>query len=71
MTINENMPKYMYDHLTFSGNVLIKSLGNVFPTRRLGVSFHSIMNGGHFDPKKTTEKVLQYGFYWTDLFKDA
>jgi len=27
--------------------------------------------GGHFSPHKTAEKVLQSGFYWPTLFKDA
>ena len=27
--------------------------------------------GGHFASQKTTMKVLQYGFYWPSLFKDA
>ena len=27
--------------------------------------------GGHFGAKKTAEKVLQCGFYWPTLFKDA
>ena len=40
--------------------------------------FDSILNfchteacGGHFGPKKTAFKVLQCGFYWPNLFKDA
>ena len=39
---------------------------------------HSILNhchtlpcGGHFGGKRTTAKVLQSGFYWPTLFKDA
>ena len=27
--------------------------------------------GGHFDGQRTTAKVLQSGFYWPSLFKDA
>ena len=27
--------------------------------------------GGHFDDQRTTAKVLQSGFYWPSLFKDA
>ena len=27
--------------------------------------------GGHFASKKTAAKVLQCGFYWPNLFKDA
>ena len=27
--------------------------------------------GGHFGATKTTTKVLQSGFYWPTLFKDA
>ncbi|CAL9012178.1 unnamed protein product [Prunus brigantina] len=32
---------------------------------------HSSACGGHFGPKKTALKVLQCGFYWPSLFKDA
>ena len=39
---------------------------------------HSILSfchdqacGGHFGPKKTAAKVLQCGFYWPTLFRDA
>ena len=32
---------------------------------------HELACGGHFDPRKTAEKVLQSGFYWPTLFKDA
>ena len=32
---------------------------------------HDQACGGHFGPKKTAEKVLQCGFYWPSLFKDA
>lgn len=27
--------------------------------------------GGHFGPTKTAAKVLEFGFYWPSLFKDA
>ena len=27
--------------------------------------------GGHFSTRKTTDKILQAGFYWTKLFKDC
>nr|XP_017225158.1 PREDICTED: uncharacterized protein LOC108201377 [Daucus carota subsp. sativus] len=40
--------------------------------------FHSILSfchdqacGGHFSAKKTAAKILQCGFYWPSLFKDA
>ncbi|XP_063942447.1 uncharacterized protein LOC135150236 [Daucus carota subsp. sativus] len=40
--------------------------------------FHSILSfchdqacGGHFSAKKTAAKILQCGFYWPTLFKDA
>jgi len=36
--------------------------------------FHSIMTkrmGGHFSEKKTVAKLLQCGFYWPTLFRDA
>ena len=32
---------------------------------------HDQACGGHFGPTKTAEKVLQCGFYWPTLFKDA
>ena len=32
---------------------------------------HKLACGGHFGPRKTAEKVLQSGFYWPTLFKDA
>ena len=27
--------------------------------------------GGHFSSKKTTVKILQYGFFWPTMFKDT
>jgi len=38
------------------------------------VSFLSVMTkacGGHFSGRKTAAKVLQCGFYWHTLFRDA
>jgi hypothetical protein len=32
---------------------------------------HSEACGSHFSSKKTTEKILQYGFYWPTMFKDT
>ena len=32
---------------------------------------HALACGGHFGGKKKAEKVLQLGFYWPTLFKDA
>ncbi|KAL1545420.1 hypothetical protein AAHA92_22149 [Salvia divinorum] len=32
---------------------------------------HSLACGGHFGPKRTTRKVLDSGFYWPSLHKDA
>lgn len=32
---------------------------------------HTLECGGHFSGKKTAAKVLQCGFYWPTLFKDA
>ena len=31
---------------------------------------HSEACGGHFSARKTTDKILQAGFYWPTLFKD-
>ena len=32
---------------------------------------HELACGGHFRGNRTTAKVLQSGFYWPTLFKDA
>ena len=32
---------------------------------------HTLSCGGHFGGQRTVEKVLQSGFYWPSLFKDA
>ena len=32
---------------------------------------HTLACGGHFGRQRTTAKVLQSGFYWPSLFKDA
>ena len=32
---------------------------------------HSEACGGHFSARKTTDKILQAGFYWPTLFKDC
>ena len=32
---------------------------------------HSSACGGHFAAQKTTDKILQSGFYWPAIFKDA
>jgi hypothetical protein len=32
---------------------------------------HSYACGGHFGPKRTALKILESGFYWPSLFKDA
>ena len=33
--------------------------------------YHENACGGHFSSQKTARKVLQSGFHWTSLFKDA
>ena len=33
--------------------------------------FHTLPYGGHFGGQRTAAKVLQSGFYWPSLFKDA
>ena len=33
--------------------------------------YHSEACGGHFSARKTTDKILQAGFYWPTLFKDC
>jgi hypothetical protein len=32
---------------------------------------HQFACGGHFGAKRTALKVLQLGFYWPNMFKDA
>ena len=32
---------------------------------------HTLACGGHLGGQRTTAKVLQLGFYWPSLFKDA
>ena len=32
---------------------------------------HSLECGGHFNGQRTSAKVLQLGFYWPSIFKDA
>ena len=40
--------------------------------QRSVISFcHELACGGHFGPRKTTEKVLQSEFYWPTLSKDS
>ncbi|PIN02745.1 DNA-directed DNA polymerase [Handroanthus impetiginosus] len=33
--------------------------------------YHASPYGGHFQGDRTTAKILQLGFYWSNLFKDA
>ena len=33
--------------------------------------YHTLPCGGHLDVQRTTTKLLQSGFYWPSLFKDA
>lgn len=33
--------------------------------------FHDLACGCHFSPKRTTQKVLDYGMFWNTLFTDA
>lgn len=32
---------------------------------------HGLAYGGHFGPERTSAKILQSGFYWPTIFKDA
>ena len=32
---------------------------------------HTFACGGYFGPKQTAHKILENGFYWPSLFKDA
>ncbi|KAL4385313.1 hypothetical protein GQ457_15G017800 [Hibiscus cannabinus] len=56
-----------------SSNVLISCYDDVSP-RKNKKTFYSIATstcGGHFGGARTAAKVLQSGFYWPTLFKDA
>ena len=33
--------------------------------------YHTLSRGGHLGGQRTAKKVLQSGFYWPSLFKDA
>ena len=39
--------------------------------RAILLHYHSLECGGHFSGQRTIAKVLQSGFYWPTLFKDA
>ncbi|XP_019457606.1 PREDICTED: uncharacterized protein LOC109357993 [Lupinus angustifolius] len=39
--------------------------------RRFLRESHHLQYGGHFNGERTAAKVLQYGFYWPSVFKDA
>ena len=43
----------------------------VLETKQGGImeKFHASPYGGHFTGDKTTQKILQSGFYWPTLFK--
>jgi len=49
------------------------SLSNVIVEEVAGILWHCHNSpyGGHFNGESTTAKVLQSGFYWPTLFKDA
>ncbi|KAH9322579.1 hypothetical protein KI387_017218, partial [Taxus chinensis] len=33
--------------------------------------FHNGLSGGHYSARTTTTKIMQVGYYWLNLFKDA
>ncbi|RDX94423.1 hypothetical protein CR513_23209, partial [Mucuna pruriens] len=33
--------------------------------------YHSASRGGHYGSSRTAQKVLDYGFYWPTIFRDA
>ena len=44
------------------------------PEREVGeilTHCHSLESGGHLNGQRTSAKVLQSGFYWPSIFKDA
>jgi len=59
--------------LYYLEDVVMVSLGDVFLRMSFEVSFGIVMDQlwGHFSVERTTSKVLQSGFYWPTLFKDA
>ena len=56
-----------------SPNCSSKYLGGVPEEEQLEVlkACHLASYGGHYSSKITAFKVLQSGFYWPNLFKDA
>jgi hypothetical protein len=60
------------DQFYFQGRdrVLRRTIGKR-DTSRLLYEFHDGFCGGHFAGQITTEKILQAGYYWPTLFKDA
>ena len=49
-------------------------IGQCIPEEEQGdilVMCHSLTCGGHFAACKTVDKILQNGFYWPSIFKDA
>ena len=60
--------------LTFLNIVLDQVIRRCVPNNEFKsiLSFcHKLACRGHFGGRKTAEKVLQSGFYWPTLFKDA
>jgi hypothetical protein len=60
------------NQLYFQGRdgVLRRTIGKR-DTSRLLYEFHDGFCGGHFAGRITAEKILQAGYYWPTLFKDA
>jgi hypothetical protein len=50
--------------------VLQRTIGK-YDTSRLLYEFHDGFCGGHFAGQIIAEKILQAGYYWPTLFKDA
>ena len=64
---------YIWDDLLLyrrGANMIIRRC--VLETKQGGImeKCHALPYGGHFTGDKTTQKILQSGFYWPTLFKD-
>jgi hypothetical protein len=57
--------------LIFSNSSLTKSSEGAFQRRSTQVSYSIVICGKHFGAKRTSLMVLQFGFYWPNVFKDA
>ena len=50
---------------------LLRRCVSVDEAKRIIWQYHNSTYRGHFNGEKTTAKILQSGFFWPSLFKDA